>query len=91
MRKLFEKLRLWILSKLRAVPEEDYIAMCRDNLHLETKLRKETTEHLRLISRFDYAVREICRRSEYSYYDWCCDFCAARGEKCKADGWCASF
>lgn len=91
MSKVFKKLRLWLISKLRGVPEEDYIAICKDNLRLENKLREETVEHLRLINRFGDAVREICRRSERSYYNWCCDFCCARGENCKADGWCGKF
>jgi hypothetical protein len=36
-------------------------------------------------------VREICRRSENTYYDWCCDVCCMRGENCRANGWCRSF
>lgn len=35
------------------------------------------------------AVREICRRSDNTYYDWCCDQCACNCDK--RNGWCAAF
>lgn len=89
--KLLSKLRFWLLNKLGAVPMEDYMALDRAATRLSGKIREETIEHLRLISRFAHAVQEICRRSENSYYNWCCDYCCARGENCKADGWCGKF
>lgn len=91
MRKLLNKLRLWLLNKLHAVPEEDYAAICCDALRLKNELDTEIREHLRLISRFGHAVQEICRRSENSYYNWCCEYCCARDEECKTSGWCKKF
>lgn len=35
------------------------------------------------------AVREICRRSDNTYYDWCCDQCACDCDK--RNGWCNGF
>lgn len=61
----------------------------------------ETRECVAIINNLatDYAIQnvrlrrivcEICRRSDGSYYSWCCDYCANNGE-CNARGWCDAF
>lgn len=91
MKNLIEKLRLWLISRLNAVPMEEYMDMCIENINLAERRERETTEYRRVRERFQNAVREICRRSETTYYSWCCDVCCMRGENCKANGWCSSF
>lgn len=41
------------------------------------------------INDYRVAIREICRRSENTYYDWCCDQCACDCDK--RNGWCNDF
>lgn len=41
------------------------------------------------INDYRVAIREICRRSENTYYDWCCDQCACDCDK--RNGWCNGF
>ena len=91
MKNLIEKLRLWLISRLNAVPMEEYMDMCIENLKIEKRRERETTEYRRVRERFQYAIREICRRSETTYYSWCCDICRRRGDGCKANGWCERF
>ena len=55
MKKLIEKLRLWLIRRLNAVPMDEHTELCRE------------AEQKRLTERFRYAVREICRRSENTY------------------------
>lgn len=91
MKKLIEKLRLWLIRRLNAVPMDEHTELCREGISLLQRLERQEAEQKRLTERFRYAVREICRRSENTYYDWCCDVCCMRGENCRANGWCSSF
>lgn len=89
MKNLIEKLRLWLISRLNAVPMEEYMDMCIENIKLAERRERETTEYRRVRERFQNAVREICRRSETTYYSWCCDQCACDCDK--RNGWCNGF
>lgn len=91
MKKLIEKLRLWLISRLNAVPMEEFSQIFREGVRAHEMLDAERAECQRIIARFQYAIREICRRSENTYYDWCCDVCCMRGDGCKANGWCERF
>lgn len=75
MEKLIHKLRLWLLDKLHGVPEERHSAVVHAGAEEICKLRN--------------VVREICRKSENSYYDWCCEYCTAVCDK--RNGWCERF
>lgn len=91
MKNLIEKLRLWLISRLNAVPMEEYMDMCIENLKIEERRERETTEYRRVRERFQCAIREICRRSATTYYGWCCDVCCMHGESCRGDSWCRKF
>ena len=91
MKKIIYKLRLWLIKKLNAVPAEDFKAIDAANNILAAKVVEENKSAMQLIRRYDHAVREICRRSETSWYDWCCEYCCMRGDGCKANGWCERF
>ena len=91
MKKLIEKLRLWLIRRLNAVPMDEHTELCREGISLLQRLERQEAEQKRLTEHFRYAIREICRRSENTYYDWCCDVCCMRGENCRANGWCSSF
>lgn len=89
MKKIIYKLRLWLIKKLNAVPAEDFKAIDAANNILAAKVVEENKSAMQLIRRYDHAVREICRRSETSWYDWCCDVCACNCDK--RNGWCNGF
>lgn len=89
MKKLIEKLRLWLIRRLDAVPMDEHTELCREGISLLQRLERQEAEQKRLTERFRYAVREICRRSENTYYDWCCDQCACDCDK--RNGWCNDF
>ena len=91
MKRLLYIIRLWLLDVLGGVPKPHY-----DYLH--GLLRSERKDFDALchdyneeIEDYRVAIREICRRSDNTYYDWCCDVCCMRGENCRANGWCSSF
>ena len=51
--------------------------------------RKQISMLVETIALYKNAIREICRRSENTYYDWCCDHCACDCDK--RNGWCNDF
>lgn len=89
MKRLLYAIRMWLLSLLHGEPKEctektkaaylDYIREQRAYI----SILEET------IVPYKNAIREICRRSENTYYDWCCDGCACDCDK--RNGWCADF
>lgn len=89
MKKLIEKLRLWLISRLNAVPMDEFSQIFREGVHANEMLAAERAESQRIIARFQCAIREICRRSDNTYYDWCCDQCACNCDK--RNGWCNGF
>lgn len=89
MKKIIYKLRLWLIKKLNAVPAEDFEAIDAANNILAAKIVDGNKSAMQLMRRYDYAVREICRRSDTSFYDWCCDQCACDCDK--RNGWCKRF
>ena len=89
MKKLIEKLRLWLIGRLNAVPMDEFSQIFREGVHAHEMLAAERAESQRIIARFQCAIREICRRSENTYYDWCCDQCACDCDK--RNGWCNDF
>lgn len=89
MKKLLYAIRLWLLDVLGGVSKPHYDRLY-GLLHRERKdfdaLCHDYNEE---IEDYRTAVREICRRSENTYYDWCCDQCACNCDK--RNGWCNGF
>lgn len=42
-----------------------------------------------LLQAWANAVQEICRKSDDTYYDWCCEYCDMTCDK--RNGWCKEF
>lgn len=42
-----------------------------------------------IVQAWETAVQEICRRSDNTYYDWCCEYC--RTPCNERNGWCEKF
>ena len=89
MKKLIEKLRLWLLGLLHGEPEE--CAEKTEDAYMDyiREQRKQISMLVETIALYKNAIREICRRSENTYYDWCCDHCACDCDK--RNGWCNDF
>lgn len=89
MKRLLYKIRMWLLDVLGGVSKThcDYLYSL-----LYSKRRDHNMiccEYEDAIRNYRIAVREICRRSENTYYDWCCDQCACDCDK--RNGWCNDF
>lgn len=79
MKNIIRKIKDWLICKLGGFTE-------RDKLALEYASYKA---HCSLLEPWRKTVQELCRRSDNSYYDWCCEHC---GRTCdKRDGWCERF
>lgn len=86
MKKLIKRLRRWLIKQLDAIELEVHdkeIKALLDRIGgMYIKARRRECA-------YSSAVREICRRSERTYYDWCCDHCSRRCAE--RDGWCEAF
>ena len=70
MKKLLYAIRKWLIDILGGVPMCLYDSMASLANHFNEQ-----------INDYRVAIREICRRSENTYYDWCCDQCACDCDK----------
>lgn len=89
MKRLLYKIRMWLLGLLHGEPEE-----CADKtedayMDYIREQRKQISMLVETIALYKNAIREICRRSKNTYYDWCCDQCACDCDK--RNGWCNDF
>ena len=96
MKKILHKLRVWLLKLLGVVPNEIENTAFEMAMEENAKLYKEISDRdrdlkmLRMqVKALKSVIREICRRSETSYYDWCCDYCATPCDR--RNGWCHRF
>ena len=89
MKRLIYKIRMWLLGLLHGEPEE--CAKKTEDAYMDyiREQRKQISMLVEVIALYKNAVREICRRSENTYYDWCCDHCACDCDK--HNGWCNDF
>ena len=89
MKRLLYKIRMWLLGLLHGEPEE--CAEKTEDAYMDyiSEQRKQISMLVETIALYKNAIREICRRSESTYYDWCCDQCACDCDK--RNGWCNDF
>lgn len=89
MKRLLHKIRMWLLGLLHGEPEE--CAEKTEDAYMDyiREQRKQISMLVETIALYKNAIREICRRSENTYYDWCCDQCACTCDK--RNGWCNDF
>ena len=79
MKKLWKKIKDWLIDKLGGYTKEDMNLLYNSPVEVRRLLLQAWVK----------TVQELCRRNEYSYYDWCCEYCA---ENCdKRNGWCGRF
>ena len=83
MKKIIRKIKSWMIHKLGGYTIEDVHKRCGDHAGDFVKF------HTQVMDRWRKAVQEICRKSENSYYDWCCEYCGTHCDK--RNGWCRLF
>lgn len=79
MKKLWKKIKNWLIDKLGGYTKEDLGVLYKSQIEVQRKTMQAWAE----------TVQEICRRNEYSYYDWCCEYCDADCHK--RNRWCERF
>lgn len=79
MKNIIRKIKDWLICKLGGFTERNISAL----------LGASFETHMTLLEPWRKTVQEICRRSDNSYYDWCCDYCAQ--DCAKRNGWCEKF
>ena len=89
MKRLLYKIRMWMLGLLHGEPEECAKKTKDAYMDYIREQRKQISMLVDTIALYKNAIREICRRSENTYYDWCCDQCACDCDK--RNGWCNDF
>lgn len=80
IKKFIKKCKRWIIVKLGGITDEGG----------EKLIDACFTVHMKLITNWRRTVQEICRRSDNTYYDWCCEFCGNKACK-RPTGWCEDF
>ena len=83
MKNIIRKIKNWLIDKLGGDTAGNVHKRCSNYV------RDFVEFHTQVMDRWRKAVQEICRKSENSYYDWCCDYCDADCDK--HNGWCRRF
>ncbi len=97
MKRLLYAIRMWLIEKLggvdmRKAVEWEARAEAKANEYYKGQLacyRDIACDIEKQRRRLYKVIREICRRSENSYYDWCCEYCTAKCDR--RSGWCERF
>ena len=79
MKNIIRKIKNWLIGKLGGYTKEEFGALSKIQIELQRKIMQA----------WENAVQEICRKSNDTYYDWCCEYCAERCDK--RNGWCEKF
>ena len=79
MKKIIRKIKDWLIDKLGGYTKEDMNLLYKS----QAAVRKL------MLQAWEKTVQELCRRNEYSYYDWCCEYCATPCKK--PNSWCEKF
>ena len=79
MKNIIRKIKNWLIDKLGGYTKED----------MNFLYKSEVAVHNLLLQAWVKTVQEICRKSNDTYYDWCCEYCA---ERCvERNSWCEKF
>lgn len=79
MKKIIRKIKNWLIGKLGGYTKEDM------NLLYESQVVVRRLEMQAWVN----TVQELCRRSDNTYYDWACEYCAQTCDK--RNSWCERF
>ena len=79
MKKIIRKIKNWLIDKLGGYTKKDM------NILYESQVEVRRL----LLQAWVKTVQEICRKSNDTYYDWCCEYCDMACDK--RNGWCEKF
>ena len=79
MKKIIRKIKNWLIDKLGGYTKED----------MNLLYKSQAAVRRLLLQAWEKTVQEICRKSNDTYYDWCCEYCSKVCEK--RNGWCRRF
>ena len=82
MKNIIRKIKNWLIGKLGGYTKEDLRILNKSQYAL-IEVQRTT------IQAWVKAVQEICRRSDNTYYNWCCEYCDVACDK--RNGWCEKF
>ena len=79
MKKIIRKIKDWLIDKLGGYTKEDMNLLYNSQVEVRKLLLQAWVK----------TVQELCRKSDNTYYDWCCEYCDAACDK--RNGWCERF
>lgn len=79
MKKIIRKIKDWLIDKLGGFTVQDLVVLYNSQIEVQRITMRAWAN----------TVQEICRKSNDTYYDWCCDYCDADCDK--RNGWCKRF
>ena len=71
MKRLLHKIRMWLLGLLHGEPKECAEKTKDAYMDYIREQRQQSYMLVETMAMYKNAMREICRRSENTYYDWC--------------------
>ena len=79
MKKLWKKFKNWLILALGGITSEGAVKL----------IDASYTAHINCLKPWKSVVQELCRKSDNTYYDWCCEYCDRVCDK--HNGWCEKF
>ena len=79
MKNIIHKIKNWLIDKLGGYTKEDINLLYKSQVEVRRLLLQAWVN----------VVQEICRKSNDTYYDWCCEYCDRVCDK--HNGWCRRF
>ena len=79
MKKLWKMFKTWLILALGGITPEGAVKL----------IDASYTAHINCLKPWKSVVQELCRRSDDTYYDWCCEYCDMNCDK--HNGWCEKF
>lgn len=83
MKNIIQKVKNWLIKLLGGYTLEEVHKRCTNETDDFVKL------HTQIVGRWRKVVQEICRKSDNTYYPFCCEYCATPCKK--RNGWCEGF
>lgn len=79
MKNIIRKIKDWLIDKLGGYTKADMNILYKSQVAVRKLLLQAWVK----------TVQELCRRSDNTYYDWCCEYCNMTCDK--HNGWCEKF
>ena len=79
MKNIIRKIKNWLIHKLGGYTKGD----------MNLLYKGEVAVRRFLLQAWAKTVQEICRKSDNTYYNWCCEYCNMNCDK--RNGWCEKF